>query len=149
MTNRCLQAWILRLVGCVEILAFPAAVMPRDWMAAGHEWLGLGDLSSAPAVEAVMRQVSFTYGLHGIGLWLIASDVVRYRPLVVLGAACYLAYGLVFLVTDMSVGMPTVWVVGNGGSCVLIGTLLAWLLGLDRPAAVSKNSRDRTRAPNG
>jgi hypothetical protein len=118
------QAWVLRLVGIVEVLAFASAVMPEAWMAESHAWLGLGDLSDAPAVEAVMRQVSFTYGLHGIGLLVIASDVVRYRPLVVMGTAGYLVYGVVFLVTDIGLGMPRLCVVGNGGSCLLIGALL-------------------------
>ena len=68
------------------MLAFGAVFMPRESMAGWHAWLGLGDLAQAPAIEAVMRQVSFTYGLHGIVLMVMAANVVRYRPLVVLGA---------------------------------------------------------------
>ncbi len=134
MDNRRLQAWVLRAVGVVELFAFGGAVMPSAWMDAGHVWLGLGDLSTAPAVEAVMRQVSFSYGLHGIGLLMIAFDVERYRPLVILSAAGYLIYGAVFLLTDMSLGMPRLWVIGNSGSCLLIGSLLVGLLWKDAGA---------------
>ncbi len=109
-------------------MAFGAVFMPRESMAGWHAWLGLGDLAQAPAIEAVMRQVSFTYGLHGIVLMVMAANVVRYRPLVVLSALGYLVYGAAFLFTDMHLGMPRLWVVGNGGSCLLIGTLLAALL---------------------
>ena len=122
---------MLCAVGLVEILAFGAVVMPLEWMNAGHEWLGLGDLSQAPAVEAVMRQVSFSYGLHGIALLLIATDVARYRPLVVLSSVGYLAYGAVFLLTDIGLGMPRLWVIGNGGSTLLVGAILLGLVCAD------------------
>jgi hypothetical protein len=128
MYYRQLQAWLLAAVGAVEILAFGPAVMPREWMNAGHEWLGLGDLSQAPAIEAVMRQVSFIYGLHGISLCVMATDVVRFRPLIVLMGVTSLIYGIVFLLSDMSLGLPRIWVIGNGGSVLLIGAILLWLL---------------------
>ena len=129
---RRLEAWILRAVGVVEMMAFGAVVMPREWMAESHQWMGLGDLSQAPAVEAVMRQVSFSYGLHGIGILMIASDVTCYRPLVVLSAVGYLAYGVAFLFGDMRLGLPAMWVAGNAGSCLLIGGLLSSLLIAER-----------------
>jgi hypothetical protein len=128
MNYRRLQAWILAAVGVVELFAFPSAVMPREWMQAGHAWLGMGEMPEGPVFEAVMRQVSFSYGLHGAALLLIASDVDRYRPLVILSAIGYLAYGLVFLFTDIGLGMPRLWVAGNAGSTILIGVLLLGLI---------------------
>lgn len=128
------QALVLRLVGTVELLAFGAAFMPAVWMSAGHQWLGLGELTGGPVVESVMRQVSFVYGLHGIGMWVIASDLPRYRPLVVLSAIGYLLFGIVFFVIDMGLGLPKFWVLGNSGATVLIGILLLGLLGAERSA---------------
>jgi hypothetical protein len=132
---RRLQAWVLRLVGAVELLAFGAVVMPRDWMQAGHEWLGMAELPPGPVFDSVMRQVSFTYGLHGVGMLVIASDVTRYRPMVVLAAIGYLVAGPVFILIDIAVGMPGTWIGGNGGSCLLIGTLLSALLLAERASA--------------
>jgi hypothetical protein len=132
MNVRQLQAWVLRLVGAVEVFAFGAAVMPRTWMAANHAWLGFGDLPEGPVFESVMRQTSISYGLHGVALWLIATDVVRYRPLVVLTAIGYLLAGPAFLAIDLILGMPWFWIAGNSGSCLLIGTLLASLLAAER-----------------
>ena len=137
-----IEAWILRAVGVVELMAFGAVIMPREWMAKSHQWMGLGDLSQAPAVEAVMRQVSFSYGLHGIDILLIASDVTRYRPLVVLTVG-YLAYGMAFLFGDMRLGMPALWVAGNAGSCLLIGGLLTTLLIADAGAKRHDETRKR------
>lgn len=135
MDRRRLQALVLRLVGLVEMLAFGAMLMPRAWMEFYHAWLGLGEMPSGPVFEAVMRQVSFTYGLHGVALWLIAADVERYRPLVILTAVGYLLAGLVFLLIDLLAGMPWFWVLDNAGSCLLVGVILAGLLWGDTPAA--------------
>jgi hypothetical protein len=74
-----------------------------------------------------MRQVSFTYGVHGVALWFIAVDVRRYRPLVILTVIGYLLAGPVFFVIDLNNGMPWSWIAGNGGSCLLIGALLLGL----------------------
>ncbi len=123
-----LLAWVLRLVGAMEFLAFGAAMMPRAWMEAQHAWLGLGGLPPGPVFEAVMRQVSFTYGLHGIGMWLIASDLQRYRPFVVLTTLGYLVAAPAFFAIDTAVGMPPLYVAGNGGSCLVVGALLTVLL---------------------
>jgi hypothetical protein len=128
MSYRNLQAWVLRLVGAVEVLAFGAVVMPRAWMESGHAWLGFPAMPEGPVFDSVMRQVSFTYGLHGVALWFIAADVVRYRPLVILTAFGYLVTGPVFVLIDLGNGMPWSWIAGNGGSCFLIGLILLGLL---------------------
>ena len=120
-----LQAWLLRLVGTVEIFAFAAVFLPRSWMNATHSSMGLAEMPEGPVFDSVMRQMSLTYGLHGIGMWLIASDVVRYRPFVILTAIGYLLAGPVFIAIDLSNDMPWSWMAGNGGSCILIGILLA------------------------
>src|SRR5262245_32486584 len=116
MGYRRLQAWVMRLVGLVEILAFTAVVMPRSWMEARYSSLGAGAMPQGPVFDTVMRQVSWTYGLHGIGMWFIAADVVRYRPLVILTGFGYLLTGPVFIAIDFIDGMPWFWIVGNGGS---------------------------------
>jgi hypothetical protein len=128
MNCRRLQALVLRLVGTIEVLAFAAVIMPHACMQAGYAWLGRGEMPPGPVFDSVMRQVSFTYGMHGIGMWVIASDVTRYRPMVVLAAIGYLAAGPAFLLIDIVVGMPGSWLAGNGGSCLLIGGLLSGLL---------------------
>jgi hypothetical protein len=128
MNRRRLLAWVLRLVGSVEALAFGAVVMPRAWMEAFHARLGLSDMPTGPVFDSVMRQVSFTYGLHGVALWIIASDVMRYRPLVTFTGIGYLLAGPVFLLIDSTAGMPWFWVAGDGGSCLLVGALVLGLL---------------------
>jgi hypothetical protein len=116
------------MVGSVEMLAFGAVFLPRDWMEAIHTAMGLPEMPKGPVFDSVMRQVSFSYGLHGLALWFIAADVGRYRPLVILTAIGYLLAGPVFIVIDLGNSMPWYWMAGNGGACLLIGVLLLGFL---------------------
>jgi hypothetical protein len=141
-----LQAWVLRLVGAVEMLAFGAVFLPRAWMEAANAGMGLMEMPKGPVFDSVMRQVSFTYGLHGVALWFIAADVRRYRPLVILTALGYLLAAPVFFVVDLGNGMPGSWITSNGGSCLLIGVLLLGLLWGEQaatgPATTGQNQKD-------
>jgi hypothetical protein len=109
-------------------MAFGAVVMPSAWMDDFHIRLGLAEMPKGPVFDSTMRQVSFTYGLHGIAMWLIAADVTRYRPLVILTGIGYLVTGPVFLLIDLQNGMPWSWTMGNGGACLVIGAVVLALL---------------------
>ncbi len=127
MNFRRAQAIVLRLVGLTEVLAFGAVVAPRAWMEAGHAWLGLGEMPRGAVVDFMIRQASFTYGVHGVALWFIAADVDRYRPLVLLTGAGYLLSGPVFALIDVTAGMPWWWTAIDAVGLLLIGVVVLWL----------------------
>jgi hypothetical protein len=123
------QAWLLRVGGATEILAFVAVVMPRSWMATAHAWLGLGEMPRGPVLIFLARQASFVYGMHGILLWIIASDVTRFRPLVVFTGISFLIAAPVFFIIDYTAGMPLWWTIGDSFGCGFFGAailLLDW-----------------------
>ena len=122
-----LQAWLLRLTGSVEVLAFFAVVMPRPWMEAAHGWLGLGEMPEGAITMFMIRQASFTYGLHGVLLLLLSSDVIRFRPLVLFTGVSYVLAGPVFCFIDLTSGMPWFWTAGDTASCLFVGMALLWL----------------------
>jgi len=122
-----LQAWLLRLAGAVEILAFIAVVMPRSWMEISHAWLGLGEMRGGPVLIFMIRQASYSYGMHGISLWVIASNVERFRPLVILNGIAFLIAGPLFFLIDYTSGMPWWWTVEDSLSCFCLGAALLWL----------------------
>ena len=128
MNPRVLQIWLLRLTGSVELGAFVAVAMPREWMEVGHTWLGLGEMPEGAIVNFIIRQASFTYGLHGVLLWLLSWDVVRFRPLVVFTGISYVVAAPVFFMIDMISGMPWFWKVGDAGSCLCFGIVLLCLV---------------------
>jgi hypothetical protein len=127
MNRERLQAWLLRAAGAVEILAFFAVVMPRSWMEASHAWLGMGEMAVSPLLMFMIRQASYSYGMHGVGLWVLASDVRRFRPLVILNGVAYLLAAPVFYLIDVSAGVPWWWTISDTLGCGLLGGALLWL----------------------
>ena len=96
-------------------------------METSHEWLGLGELPSAPVLMFLIRQASYTYGVHGISLWVLASDVERFRPLILLNGISFLVAGPVFFLIDYTSGMPWWWTISDPFSCMFFGAALLWL----------------------
>src|SRR4030095_14217280 len=109
MNSQRLQAWILRIAGGTEILAFFAVIMPRSWMEISHAWLGMGEMPEGPVLMFLIRQASYTYGMHGVSLWVLASDVVRFRKLVILNGIAYLLAGPIFFWIDYTTGLALYW----------------------------------------
>ncbi|MCM3872014.1 MAG: hypothetical protein ND895_15120 [Pyrinomonadaceae bacterium] len=124
--DRC-QTWLLRLAGAVEILAFVSVVMPRSWMEGSHAWLGLGKMPDGPIIMFMIRQASYTYGMHGVSLWILASDVIRFRPLIRFNGISFLLAGPVFFLIDYHSGMPWFWTILDALGCGFFGAALLWL----------------------
>jgi hypothetical protein len=122
-----LLKWLLRLVGLSEVLAFFAVIMPRSWMETSHLWLGLGQMPEGAVLMFLIRQASYTYGMHGISLWVIASDVKRFRPLLILNGIAFLLAGPVFFLIDYTAGTPMWWTLGDGPACGFFGAAILWL----------------------
>ena len=122
-----LQSSLLRLVGSIEILAFIAVVMPRSWMEVSHAWLDLGQMPDGPIIMFMIRQASYAYGMHGISLWILASDVDRFRELVVFNGISFLLAAPVFFLIDYHSGMPWLWTISDALGCAFFGAALLWL----------------------
>ena len=127
MNRQRLLSALLRVAGACELFAFLAVVMPRSWMEASHAWLGLGALPEGPVLMFMIRQASYTYGMHGISLFLLASDVVRFRPLVRLNGVSFLLAAPVFFLIDTTSGIPPWWTLIDTLGCGSFGAALLWL----------------------
>ena len=127
MNRKRLLVWLLRLSGTVEILAFISVVMPRSWMEISHEWLGMGTMPEGALLMFMIRQASYAYGMHGVSLWILASDVVRFRPLIVFNGVAFLLAGPVFFLIDYLTGMPLWWTIFDALACGFIGAALLLL----------------------
>ena len=127
MNRQRLQSWLLRLAGATELLAFFAVVMPRSWMEATHAWLGMGELEGGAVLMFMIRQASYVYGMHGVSLLVLASDVKRFRPLVILNGISFLLAAPLFLIIDHTSGMPLYWTLLDAAACGFFGAALLWL----------------------
>ena len=119
---------ILRISAAVLLLAFPMMLLPVEWMAITHRWLGLGEFPATPLVDYLTRSISFLYGFHG-GLMLVAaSDIRRYHGVLVYIAVSGIAFGACIIAIDLHAGLPLYWTLGEGpfiiSSAALIGLLL-------------------------
>lgn len=124
--ERALQI-LLSVGGVVMLLATFAIFMPASWMSATNDWLGLGPFTESPLVDYLTRSLSLLYAIHGGLLLVAATDIRRYRPLVLyLGIASVVA-GVVLTGIDLHAGMPSYWTVGEGPFVTVAGLLITWL----------------------
>lgn len=98
-------------------------------MEVSHTWLGLGVMPGGPLIMFMIRQASYTYGMHGVSLLVLSTDVIRFRALVVLNGIAYLLAGPIFFLIDYGSGMPWYWTVIDSFGCGFTG---AAILLLDR-----------------
>ena len=138
MNKEQILKWLLRMAGVVEMLAFVAVVMPKSWMEVSHTSVGLGEMPSGPLIMFMIRQASYTYGVHGISLLVLSLDVNRFRPLIILNGWAFLVGAFVFFMIDYSAGMPWWWTISDPLSCAILGAGLLWL---SSPASQGGQSR--------
>jgi hypothetical protein len=118
---------LLRCVGVTALFALVAVFMPLSWMAAGHRWLGLGEMPTAPVVEYLARSVSAFYAFTGALCLLVAADLERYRPLVRFLGMAFALMSVVLLGVDLAAGMPWWWTAFEGPPGVIFGALVSFL----------------------
>jgi hypothetical protein len=118
----------LRFFGCMTLLAVYAVVQPRSWMAATHEWLGLGALPEGPIVSYLARSLSAFYALLGGALVLFSTDVRRYRPALVYVSTAIVLLGVALFFIDLNAGLPSSWIWGEGPLTIVLGLVMGWLV---------------------
>jgi hypothetical protein len=117
----------LRFGGVVLLLAFGAVLLPTDWMAAVHRWLGMGEFPDAPLTDYLVRSVAALYGFHGVLVLIVAGDPARYERIVLFLGAMDIVFGLMMVAIDLHAGMPIVWTALEGPPLVGVGVLLLYL----------------------
>ena len=124
------EKWLplfLRVVGCVTLLAFAAAVMPQKWIVEIAEELGFEPFPHAPLTFYLARNLSLLYGFVGCFLLIVASDLKRYRPLVRLTAIGTIAFGVLQWIVDAQSDMPLWWTAYESLSTIAGGIMIAIL----------------------
>jgi hypothetical protein len=124
------QRWlviVLRIAGGVTLAAFPAMLLPVEWMASTHASLGLGAFPRAPVVDYLARSIAALYGFHGVLVLIVSTDPIRYRPIVWFIAAMNIAFGLMMIAIDLHAGLPAYWTALEGPPIVAFGIAIALL----------------------
>lgn len=126
---------VLRVLAVLQCLTGFISIMPLEWIARWHRWLGFGALPDDPVLRYVIRGGALVQAAIGVLIWIIASDIVRYRPLVLALGGIYLVCGPAFYLLDTVAGMPWYWAVLDGAACAATGTVI---LGLSLPVVMDR-----------
>ena len=111
----------------MTIAAFPAMLLPTDWMDAAHRWLGLGQLPRAPVVEYLTRSLAALYGFHGVLLLIVARDPVRHGPIVRYLSVMNILFGIIMMAIDLHAGLPVIWTLIEGPPITAMGAAVLYL----------------------
>jgi len=126
------ERWLVlltRLVAVVLMAAFPAMFLPYDWMNAGHQFLGMGELPANPLTGYLTRSIAALYGFHGVLYLYLSFDVRRHLSVLRFVACMSLLFGIAMLAIDLYEGMPWFWTATEGPSIIVTYGLLVWLCG--------------------
>lgn len=118
---------LLRLAGCVMVMAFPAMLLPVDWMADTHRWLGLGEFPRTPVVDYLTRSIAALYGFHGALLLLISRDPVHYATVVRYVGVMNIVFAAMVIAIDLHAGMPGYWTWLEGPPIAAFGVVVLYL----------------------
>jgi len=123
--------WLRRLLwfqGNLDLLAVLFPLLPMDTIARLHAALGLGEFPRSAIAEYLARNLPLLVALHGMLLWGVATDLVRYRPLIALLGWGAIAHGAWLVLIDWQAGLPGWWVAGEGPLRALLGVATLRLL---------------------
>jgi hypothetical protein len=118
---------LLRVIGTAALFALVAVVMPYSWMNTIHQRLGLGELSPEPIVGYLARSTSAFYAFFGGLLWLISSDLRRYRLVLIYVGAATVVFGTILFIVDLQEGLPLYWCLTEGPINTTFGIIILTL----------------------
>ena len=110
------EAWLkllLRIFGGICVFAVIPLFMPRSWLDAGHQSLGLGQFLTAPIAEYLARSVSALCAFYGGLLLLFARDVRRFVSVIKYQALHIMALSAIGILAAERAGLPAFLVVAG------------------------------------
>ena len=128
MNHRRILVILLRIGAVITMMAFPTVLLPTDWMAATHRWLGLGEFPRVAVVDYLARSIAGLYGFHGLLLLIISRDPVRYRSIVRDVGWMNVLFGLMLVLIDLHAGLPVWWTLGEGPPIAAFGVVILLLI---------------------
>lgn len=136
------EFWLKLLLfvwGFPPVLAIVPFLMPMSWMAAVHEWIGMGVLPDKPIVDYLARYASAMSALYGFLLLLLMTNVRRYAPVITLQAIAIIVFSGVGVIFAWRAGMPSWWIIMDVVSCWGFCGAMLWLQTKIPPADLKEN----------
>jgi hypothetical protein len=106
----------LQIIAAGWIFSCFFCFIPDSWMNSFLGWFGAELMPRSIFMSYVLRGAGLIIGGVGVVIWITATDVVRYRPVVIAITLLHLVAAPIFYVMDAVVGMPFWWRVMDFGS---------------------------------
>lgn len=121
-----LQSLLLKTAGAISLVTLGAVFAPDYVLGKLHWLLGMGRLPDSVLLRYLGAGGSFVYIVTGILMWMMAGDVVRYRPMIVVSAWITLAAAPIYCYINRHTGMPLWWTLMDSLTCLAFGAALLW-----------------------
>ncbi|MCP4204584.1 MAG: hypothetical protein GY769_21970 [bacterium] len=125
--NERLLVVLLRVGAVLTGSAFFTMFLPETTMASVHEGLGLGEFPASPLTNYLTRSLSAMYAFHGGLLFVLSTNVRRFKLVILFLGWATAVLGTAFLLIDLHAPMPGWWVFAEGPWVILIGLVIAEL----------------------
>ena len=132
--NLHIQKLILRIIAVFSLPVLPAVFAPRLAVEKLSWLLGFGEPPHVPLIGYLAAGGSYVYLFLSAMLWIISSDVARYRPLVVFAGWACLVGGPAYAWIGTNTGMPHWWMLMDTVTCFVGGLALLWAAGPSEPS---------------
>jgi hypothetical protein len=114
-------AALLRIVAIFLILDGGVFFLPERWINSFLTSFVLEPMPRAVFLSYLLQAAGYLQIAIGALIWVIATDVVRYRPLVITTITIFLVGAPVFYLMDARIGLPDWWCVMDFISAFLCG----------------------------
>jgi hypothetical protein len=121
-----LKRW-LALVGWIQVSAIIAVFMPKAWMDACSELMGVDPLAATPLAGYLARLSSAMYVVHGSLLLVISKSLPKHLAVVPAFARTTLGLAAMMLWIDVVEGMPVDWTAMEFLALFVSGCVMEWL----------------------
>jgi hypothetical protein len=121
-----LQQLILRMMALMSLPVMVAVIAPHLTVEKLSWLVGFGQPPQTPLLPYLAAGGSFVYLILSAILWILSSDVARYRPLIFFTAYVCLLGIPVYWWIDTHTGMPLWWLLMDQVICFIAGSGLLW-----------------------
>jgi hypothetical protein len=111
----------LRVLAVFLVLNSITVLLPTDWINSVLVWCGLGRVPEAMLFHYLLRGSGVLLVAFAVLIWIIASDVARYQPLVIAISVVFLVGAPVSWGINILVGLPGWWRMLDAAICMLGG----------------------------
>jgi hypothetical protein len=111
----------LRVLAVFVFINGISILLPWTWIDSVVVWGGFGHMPDAVVLHYLLRGAGYFAITFGVLIWVIASDVVRYRPIVITVIAIFLVGAPAFYLIDSIAGLPQWFCLMDFTICLLGG----------------------------